>query len=409
MSESERIFVLGGCIPHGNLTLRPGLLSNIISTLLSQPEDSPYRFWLSSCLEAWLRGSSEYEQIYSAKSGLVAFLVDYVLDNRLQCAGNFQTAFDLLGELCKGNIVTLEMILHDMDEERFEKLMKVAISNLVDSNVFIRALLLTTERMRASLLMTTSNGGPFLEAMLPYNIKASALYSKQNDSHSSEDEYNSSIKQMEENGEADENERSVYYFWFHVLTSVENENLFGRTTSLSLSQMGWIFRPEESNAQVDTYFKGTSVYKPNSTARLAWFLIENQSLFLRDLLGVVDLRNINHENICCLNTAILLSVFAHRRGQINGLIESLRHNTSNFDDDIVNFRQLLWFWKEYYTHRVKDRVSLEFSSHLPFSEWWHVVQYLSSDKIEAMSDPIRFPKSPYKRAPLSCDHIFRKI
>ena len=149
LSESEKNFVLTGCIPNEDLKLRPGLLSNIISTLLKQSEDSPYRFWLSSCLESWLRGSSEYEQTYCAKSGLIGFLVEYVLDSKLHCAGSLQTAFDLLGELCKGNIVTLEMILQYMDEELFERLMRTAISNLVDSNVCIRALLLTTERIRA--------------------------------------------------------------------------------------------------------------------------------------------------------------------------------------------------------------------------------------------------------------------
>ena len=53
------------------------------------------------------------------------------------------------------------------------------------------------------------------------------------------------------NSEPDENKRSVYYLWYHVLTSTENESLFGSTAApLSLSQIGWKFRPEQSNPQI---------------------------------------------------------------------------------------------------------------------------------------------------------------
>lgn len=39
----------------------------------------------------------------------------------------------------------------------------------------------------------------------------------------------------------------------------------------------------------------------------------------------------------------------------------------------INFRQLLWYWNEYYLRRGRDRLSLEFSSHIPFSVWKEVV------------------------------------
>ena len=392
MSESEKKFILGGCTPYVGLVLRSGLLSNIISTLLEQAEDSPYRFWLSSCLESWLRGSSEDEQVYCAKSGLIDFLVDYVLGNKLHCAGNLQTAFDLLGELCKGNIVTLQMVLQTMDEERFERLMSVVISNLVDSNVFIRALLLTTERI--SLSQRIAQG--------------SILYRKQTTSSSSTGEYNGSNDNDEESDdESDEKKKGVYYFWYHELSDEQHEIFFKCPTTLSQREIGWSYRPEESCRSIGIHLTCNIPKRPNSIARLSCFLIENQTSFLRGLLRVVDLHNINHENICCLNTALLLSIFAHRRGQLNSLIEKLQE-TPDFNDILVNFRQLLWFWNEYYSHRNKDRISLEFSSHLPFSEWWRVVQYLSS-KNGLPSTVFWLPKSPYKRAPLTSEQIFRKI
>ena len=36
---------------------------------------------------------------------------------------------------------------------------------------------------------------------------------------------------------------------------------------------------------------------------------------------------------------------------------------------LCNFRELLWFWKEYYTRRGRDRLSIEFSSRIPFYHW----------------------------------------
>lgn len=50
--------------------------------------------------------------------------------------------------------------------------------------------------------------------------------------------------------------------------------------------------------------------------RLQVFLKHNTPQLVRDLMGVVNLETINHENICCLNTAILILIFADRRGEL---------------------------------------------------------------------------------------------
>lgn len=50
--------------------------------------------------------------------------------------------------------------------------------------------------------------------------------------------------------------------------------------------------------------------------RLQVFLKHNTPQLVRDLMGVVNLETINHENICCLNTVILILIFADRRGEL---------------------------------------------------------------------------------------------
>ena len=95
-----------------------GLLSKLIDVLMKEPGDSIYRFWLASCVEAYLRGATDVEQVYVARSGLLKHLSEEILSDRLRCAGSLQTSFDLLGELVKGNAIVLNMMVKELDEDR---------------------------------------------------------------------------------------------------------------------------------------------------------------------------------------------------------------------------------------------------------------------------------------------------
>jgi hypothetical protein len=80
---------------------------------------------------------------------------------------------------------------------------------------------------------------------------------------------------------------------------------------------------------------------------------------------------------------------------------STSQRSNNKERDIMqNFREVLWFWIEYYTHRGRDRLSLEFSSRLRFSEWIEVVTLLTRDDSAPTSlvmRPLSLPCSPYQR------------
>lgn len=67
-----------------------------------------------------------------------------------------------------------------------------------------------------------------------------------------------------------------------------------------------------------------------------------------------------------------------------------------------NFRELLWFWREYYLRRGRDRLSIEFSSRIPFPYWVSLVDTLCMDDgspTSILPHPITLPASPYCRAP----------
>jgi len=94
-----------------------------------------------------------------------------------------------------------------------------------------------------------------------------------------------------------------------------------------------------------------------------------------------------------------------RRASLNNAAASVAVGSApqigDRSDAMRNFREVLWFWTEYYTHRGRDRLSLEFSSHIRFQEWNDVVSLLAADDGSSTSlvrSPVRLPRSPYQRA-----------
>jgi Protein of unknown function (DUF3689) len=188
-------------------------------------------------------------------------------------------------------------------------------------------------------------------------------------------------------------------------------------------------RSDDGACHVSDLAHKNRINVPNSIERMHWFIHTNQAQLLYDLLSVVSLRNINHENICCLNTAVVVTIFAYRRNELCQLVHDLCAITSAPSDKhqqpargqrfqygdittanelvhgiqalrildeshtgskyyhristgtachqiLYNFREVLWFWVEYYTHRGRDRLSLEYSSRLRYDDWISVVTIL---------------------------------
>lgn len=52
-----------------------------------------------------------------------------------------------------------------------------------------------------------------------------------------------------------------------------------------------------------------------------------------------------------------------------GQTDQAQMHLSTADRVMMNFRELLWYWREYYLRRGRDRLSIEFSSHIPFFQW----------------------------------------
>jgi len=273
-----------------------GLAWRISAVLLSDTNgsSSSLRFWVFAALEALLRGANVRTKMMICSWGVLRAVVDSILNHQQKSrsptstdnnadddekTGVLQTSFDLLGELVKDSPCALawlcgtpcDLIGEPFSSEIFGKICHTALINLIDGNVFLRALSLTVKR-------------------------------------------------------------------------------------------NWGLQ--------------------NLDSARKWMFGENELVILKGLWTVVEVDNVSQENLCCLNTAIVLLTFARNEGRLSKTIDAtkslnlLDHVQSNFTDQLVvncdspqvNFRKLLWYWRCYYSCRLVDRSSLENSSGIEFSE-----------------------------------------
>ena len=123
-----------------------GLLQKLIYKYMQECYYSSAKFWLSSCIEVILRGNNSFFQTYLACSGLMPCLLYDILYSNSDQSQILQLSFDILGELIKlnkGNFYILNYFLVDKKEFSDFCIKVIHKDKLVDSNVFLRAIILT--------------------------------------------------------------------------------------------------------------------------------------------------------------------------------------------------------------------------------------------------------------------------
>ena len=225
-----------------------GLLNMLMGVLMKEPLDSIYRFWLSSCLEAFLRGSRPQEQLFVMRCGLMRFLVDTILNNSRTQKINMQTAYDLLGELVKYNIPALCALDSLFDTASWSKFTSLLLVNLVDSNVFIRSLYVSLsgieEKSEMSLITPAYCTHTWIQ-MLP-----APMLSRANSSIRGDDDRSSSQEPLPDN---------------------------------------------------------------SCLVRMYQYLVDSKYSILLKLIRAVTVYAINHENICCVNSALVILLEERRK------------------------------------------------------------------------------------------------
>eukprot|EP00698_Gefionella_okellyi_P000389 TRINITY_DN1033_c0_g1_i2.p1 TRINITY_DN1033_c0_g1~~TRINITY_DN1033_c0_g1_i2.p1 ORF type:complete len:710 (-),score=79.81 TRINITY_DN1033_c0_g1_i2:3-2132(-) len=126
-----------------DLLRESGLIKKVANAYMRQSRESPFHFWMSSCLEAFLRSSDVTDQIELIEMGLLDHVVDEILCDFID-KNVRQSHLDLLSELIKFNgpvIHELEVVLER--KSNADKFLQTLRNHLVDSNVLIRSLLLS--------------------------------------------------------------------------------------------------------------------------------------------------------------------------------------------------------------------------------------------------------------------------
>ncbi|CAM9147001.1 unnamed protein product [Phaeothamnion confervicola] len=493
------------------LTPAPGLLSKIVGVLLRESTDSVYFFWLASVLERYLRGSGPQEQLLVARAGVLPHLVEGIVDGSLKEAGALQSAFDLLSEVSKGNPGVLRLLERAVGGgRRAAKVSEAVMGNLVDSNVFLRSLFFSLADIPGGLGGGGSDGsddgggggggtggggngfgsgggsGPggsfWTPPAVPYYL-------------------------VQTWWEAPTVPLALDFGGEQRLpgTSCENQDAAAATTaataaivpvpaaplptavalpgaalaSSSLAGLGASSGAssaasadsDEVVAKAGFGDGGGCSSSQRSTARredsggiggltnVRKLVCGDVPGLLRALMASVSLENVTHDNLCCLNTALLILLLEHRKGHLAETLAALRKmegsaspqrtglttaspsppsspspptppsppcavrppsspsaavppsllppaplQASAGDGVLLSFRRLLWFWLEYYGRNGGDRLlSLEYSSHVSYREWRRVVDVLCADDgsptalVAAMP---MLPLSPHDQPPL---------
>jgi len=115
--------------------------------LKKEPATSTFRFWLCRAVESYLRGGTSYaDQIFLLRRGLLQHITASLIQAEVRQKETIQSSFDLLGEMVKFNFDAckqMDSILNS--ESKLKKGMVMVNNNLVDSNMFIRAMVLACD------------------------------------------------------------------------------------------------------------------------------------------------------------------------------------------------------------------------------------------------------------------------
>jgi len=136
-------------VPDARLMCRgtQGLLTKIVEVLKKEPTSSTFRFWLCRAVESYLRGGTSHaDQVFLLRRGLLQHITASLIQTEVRQKETIQSSFDLLGEMVKFNYDAckqMDSILNS--ESKLKKGMIMVNNNLIDSNMFIRAMVLACD------------------------------------------------------------------------------------------------------------------------------------------------------------------------------------------------------------------------------------------------------------------------
>ncbi|EWS74855.1 hypothetical protein TTHERM_000031688 (macronuclear) [Tetrahymena thermophila SB210] len=169
--------------------------------------------------------------------------------------------------------------------------------------------------------------------------------------------------------------------------------------NLILNQEGWITKIEQkmfSNI-VDTNvflrnlyltyeyaeFQKISIFKKgiiqmNKNENLFRILCESNNFrTLVELIKSVNEDNLNQENLCCINSALVILIFSYQKGHFKQILEQIFKYFKG-QQTLSLFFQVINVWQNYHQVKTKELYNLEHSTNIPIHYFKIIIQQFNN-------------------------------
>eukprot|EP00667_Euglena_gracilis_P000587 EG_transcript_587 len=400
------------------------LARKLVACLLRHKSDTNCRYWLASCLEAILRGNHwhhrQEDQITIADKDLLPHLVNDVVHcmDGGHTTTRLQSSFDLLAELIKFNRQLFDALnqLLQGDPALYRKLCEVVCGQLVHSNVFLRSIVLSLHFFRPSSLLhacQTCSLQPHHAADAPGTLDAMQVRIQAAKDAVRASVFGSPAAPRDAGGAAG----SPLLKTVRPAVAAPALSLEANRASAALPRPGARAElPEAASPphlvcdgcgdQCKECCQGDQCDAPYDfpNCLVTRFIREYKVVLVRNLMVEIRLDQINKENICCINTALVFFLFAQEAGCLEQLLLNIQQyeleqaqefrfnygmklystasaaedNDDWYDclgrrDPFRNFHKLMKYWVVYYEGRTHDTETIFHSSRIPWNKWWGTV------------------------------------
>lgn len=135
---------------------------------------------------------------------------------------------------------------------------------------------------------------------------------------------------------------------------------------------------------------------------------ENLYIILITLMSNVTIKTLTSDNLCCINTILIVFYMKEREGKLGSFLHNLKRENYSYsgnNDNIRSYRELLCFWYNYYRNKAVLTDLLQHEFGIGFKGLLKLVDCLCADdgsdtsllespfRTPSLFDPIITPKS----------------
>ena len=312
------------------------LLHRILSVMVEVPSDSQFRYWLASCVEVFLRGPFAPHQDLVAR-GLAPAAAD---------ESPSALVAHLVGE-----------ILASARAPRGGP-----------------APPMSSTQINFDLL------GELMKFHAPILCAVDAALGPREEREEREEGYAGPPPAAAARPEPEEGDFGVFVRMMTSRSCLVDSNVFIRSVFLSAERFG-------AGGDADAASLAAQ-------SRLCRAVLRRGGPLLLELMRSVEPHALNSENICVVNTLLVILIFARRRGDLADTLAQVRSlergalGGGREASSLLGFRVVLDLWVHYYLVRpttARDPRSLAYSTGLGFDEWVTIVRDLSGPRSSPLS------------------------